>query len=349
MTMSDTSKPSAASATGSTAEPQFTRARRALAWRYSALAILALAVISLATYGLFSQRFGVDFDEDSDEHLREGAAHERIETAARESALGELAESILLIDALAAVLLVAASHALAARAIAPLEEAFRRERRFLADVAHELRTPLSVVRATAEVAATGTDVDRQKFTRSAIEEVDQMAATVGDLLFLEERRSGARPSAAERVDLPALGRRQVERARAYAAARGVSIVGPAEVATTVAVSGRENDLGRAVGNLVKNALDFTPAGGRVEVRVRREKNRAIIEVADTGVGVPSEDLPRIFERFYKADESRARRASAGSGLGLAIVAEIAGAHGGEASAASELGKGTTVTLNLPTA
>lgn len=176
-----------------------------------------------------------------------------------------------------------------------------------------------------------------------------MAATVGDLLFLEERRSGARPAVAEDVDLLALARRQVERARAYAAARGVTLVGPAEVAAPVAVSGREGDLGRAVGNLVKNALDFTPEGGRVEVRARRDGARAIVEVADTGVGIPPEDLAKVFERFYKADGSRARRASSGSGLGLAIVREIARGHGGEASIASEAGKGTTATLNLPAA
>ncbi len=327
----------------------FARARRALAWRYSALAILALAAISGATYGLFAGSFAVDFEDDVAGEDREDERHERYEDVARESALGELAESILLIDALAAVLLVAASHVLAARAIAPLEEAYRRERRFLADVAHELRTPLAVVRATAEVAAGGTDDDRRKFATSAIEEVDQMAATVGDLLFLEERRSGARPAVAEDVDLLALARRQVERARAYAAARGVTLVGPAEVAAPVAVSGREGDLGRAVGNLVKNALDFTPEGGRVEVRARRDGARVIVEVADTGVGIPPEDLAKVFERFYKADGSRARRASSGSGLGLAIVREIARGHGGEASVASEAGKGTTATLNLPAA
>lgn len=330
------------------ADAPFAAARRALAWRYSALAVLALAAISGATYAIFAGRFAVDFDGDVPGESREDERHERFEDVAREAALGELVESILIIDALAAALLVWAAHALAARAIAPLEEAYRRERRFLADVAHELRTPLAVVRATAEVAAAGSEGDLRRFAASAIEEVDAMSAMVGDLLFLEARRAGE-GAPAEPVDLAALGRRQVERVRDYAAARGVALVGPGESSEPVPVPGREADLGRAVANLVKNALDFTPEGGRVEVRARSGDGRGVIEVSDTGVGIAADDLPRIFDRFYKADSSRARRAGQGSGLGLAIVREIAQSHGGDASASSEVGKGTTVSLSLPAA
>lgn len=343
--MSDSSRPSGASATGSTPEAPFAAARRALAWRYSALATLALAVISGATYALFAGSFAVDFDEGLAGENREDARHERYEDLARESALGELAESILLIDALAAVLLVAASHALAARAIAPLEAAYLRERRLLADMAHELRTPLAVVRASAEVAAGGSDEDRRRFAESAIEEVDQMAATVSDLLFLEASRIAG--AVGDAVDLVALARRQVARAAAYASSHGVSLSGPADGEAAVLISGREADLGRAIGNLIKNALDFTPASGSVSVRVAGDGRRATLTVADTGCGIAAEDLPRVFDRFFKADSSRARRAGQGSGLGLAIVREIARAHGGDAAVSSEVGRGTSVTLSLP--
>ncbi|MCW2501035.1 MAG: ATP-binding protein, partial [Frankiales bacterium] len=217
----------------------------------------------------------------------------------------------------------------------------QRMRRFVGDASHELRTPLTSIRGFAELYRQGAlptpaDVDR---AMARIEsEASRMGLLVEDLLLLA-RLDQQRPLERAPVDLLELAGDAVQDAKAVDPARAVSLevvaAGPAPV-----VEGDAARLRQVFGNLVSNALTHTPAGTPVLVRVSTGEGTAQVEVADAGPGIPAVDQRRVFERFFRADTSRAR-ASGGSGLGLSIVAALAAAHGGSVELTETPGGGAT--------
>jgi two-component system heavy metal sensor histidine kinase CusS len=228
-----------------------------------------------------------------------------------------------------------------------LEESFDRISRFSADIAHDLRTPVNNIRGEAEVAlARARTLDEYRdVLGSCLEETVRLSDLIGDLLFLARAESPLTHLHRAPVNLGELLGSVREYYEASAAEGGVSLtttVGPepiiAELDRTL--------MQRAVGNLVANAVAHTPPGGSVILGVEAGDDTVRIAVADTGVGIPAEALPRIFDRFYRVDASRSH-ASGGTGLGLAIVQSIMVLHGGKADIASQLGQGTRVSLHLP--
>jgi two-component system OmpR family sensor kinase len=212
-------------------------------------------------------------------------------------------------------------------AFAERTESEERLRRFVADASHELRTPLTSIGGYAQLFRHGA-ADRPEDLAKTMERIEREAARMGvlveDLLLLarlDERMEVSRT----RFDLAALAGRAVDDARAADDARAeVTLEAPA----AVPVEADEDRLKQVLDNLLANARAHTPPGTPVTVRVAERDGTAVLEVADEGPGVPPEHRARIFERFYRADESRSRSAGGGSGLGLAIAAEIARAHGG---------------------
>jgi two-component system OmpR family sensor kinase len=200
-----------------------------------------------------------------------------------------------------------------------------RMRRFVGDASHELRTPLTSIRGFAELYRSGA-LPRKADVARAMARVESEATRMGllveDLLRLA-RLDQQRPLEHALVDLAGLVRGAVDSARARDPQRPVTL----EVSGRPGVVGDEPRLAQVVGNLLSNALTHTPAGTPVEVRVTSSGSDAVVEVRDHGPGIPAEDRPRVFERFYRADASRTR-ASGGSGLGLAIVSALVQAHGG---------------------
>lgn len=226
--------------------------------------------------------------------------------------------------------------------LADLDHAFTTQRRFLADAAHELRTPLAVIRANAETwLRSERQAEQTSAARTVAREADRLGRLVTDLLILARGDVGQpliRRSIALDTLLLDVYRQQL------LLAEGVNLVlGDFDQVT---VAGDPDRLRQLVLNLVDNALRFTPAGGTVTLDVTREDAWAILRVRDTGPGIPAEHLPRIFDRFHRVDEARARD-TGGSGLGLAISQEIAHAHGGRIEVTSEEGHGTTFTVLLP--
>jgi two-component system, OmpR family, heavy metal sensor histidine kinase CusS len=231
--------------------------------------------------------------------------------------------------------------------IGRLERSFAEVRRFTADASHELRTPLTAIRTEAEVAL-GKPLglpEHQQLLASILEEVDRLTRLTDELLTLSREDAGTARQAFEPVDLAALLKRVTETMRPLAEQKGLDLHADCD-GGPVRVRGDEPRLRQVFYNLLDNAIKYTPAGGKVEVRLRKDGPSAVVTLRDTGEGIPAEHLPRVFERFYRVDKSRSR-AQGGTGLGLSIVRSIVTAHGGRVELASTPGQGTTCTVTLP--
>jgi two-component system heavy metal sensor histidine kinase CusS len=231
--------------------------------------------------------------------------------------------------------------------IARLEHSFREVRRFTGDASHELRTPLAVIRTEAEVALNKplSATEHQQLLGSILEECERLTRLTDQLLTLSrEDAGGAGRAVHAAVDLTALVLGAAETMRPLADARGVAL--RVEGATPVPVRGDDARLRQVFYNLLDNAIKYTPPGGRVEVVAGREAEAAVVRVRDTGIGIPAEHLPRVFDRFYRVDKARSR-AEGGTGLGLSIAHSIVAAHDGRIELASTPGQGTTCTVRLP--
>ena len=226
-----------------------------------------------------------------------------------------------------------------------LETAFRRLSQFSADLAHELRTPINNLRGEAEVALSRPRPadEYRRVIESSLEELQALSDMIDSLLFLARAEKAEGELQRTRLQARAALDRVLEFYRPAAEERGVKLSAQGEAdlwADRLLVE-------RALTNLVDNALRYTPTGGSITLSaVRRPDGGAEIHVTDTGSGIPAQDLPHVFDRFYRVDSARTR-GSAGSGLGLAIVKSIMDLHGGTATITSQPGHGTTVSLRFP--
>jgi two-component system, OmpR family, sensor histidine kinase SenX3 len=220
----------------------------------------------------------------------------------------------------------------------------RIRRDFVANASHELKTPAASIQAAAETIREAAHDDPSAVPRFAAQlerEAARLARIVADLLDLSRLESGGGEE--EDVALDDVIRDEVERLRGAALGASVSI--DAELADAVRVRGSRRDLTLLVRNLIENAVRACHEGGKVLVRLETDGG-ALLTVADDGVGIPSRDIPRIFERFYRVDRARSRD-TGGTGLGLAIVKHVAENHGGSVHVTSELGAGSTFEVRLP--
>ena len=224
-------------------------------------------------------------------------------------------------------------------------EVLRRD--FVANASHELKTPVAAVRALAETLLTALPEDPEAGRRFAVRigrEAERLDVLARDLLDLSRVERGT--LYVEPVDLVGLAKEMVALLADRAEERRIRL--STELQPNVAVRGDRAQLGLLLSNLIDNALRYTPAKGTVCVRLDATESRAVLQVADTGEGIPAAELPRIFERFYRVDKARARQ-TGGTGLGLAIVRHVAEAHGGTVRVDSELSRGSTFTVTLPVA
>jgi two-component system, OmpR family, heavy metal sensor histidine kinase CusS len=228
-----------------------------------------------------------------------------------------------------------------------LEDSFDRISRFSGDIAHDLRTPVNNIRGEAEVAlARARTVEEYRDAlESSLEESVRLSDLIGKLLFLARAESPLMYLHREPVNVAEMLEGLQEYYEASAVDRGISLTTRFGESPIVADLDRTL-MQRAVGNLVSNAVAHTLSGGSVVMATSTESELVRIEVIDTGVGIPADALPRVFDRFYRVDASRAQ-ASGGTGLGLSIVQGIMQLHGGKVEIDSQQGKGTRVILSMP--
>lgn len=232
----------------------------------------------------------------------------------------------------------------------------RVRRDFVANASHELRTPVANIRATAETMLHAPEDAAliARFLPPLIQEAERLSYLVSDLLDLA-RAEGVEEMPFTKVELKNVINSVVERLSDKARRRHIEIDWQ-DFGAAPAVSGDQAGLEQVAFNLLDNALSYTPDGGKVTLRlhetpkaetgVEQSQTLAVLEVSDTGIGIPQADLPRIFERFYRVDKARSR-AEGGTGLGLAIVKHIVETHGGHVEVKSTVGKGTTFTVEIP--
>jgi signal transduction histidine kinase len=228
---------------------------------------------------------------------------------------------------------------------ATLQRQEEERRSMLADIAHELRTPLSVLRGNLEAMLDGLLEPRHEQLSVLHEQSVALSRLIDDLRTLSLAAEGHLELHRQPTDVAELARRVVGEMEAGAKEREIalSVEAPESLPRPALDSDR---IGQVLRNLIDNALRYTPASGRVRVTVRPQAEGVTVTVSDTGAGIAREDLPHVFDRFYRADGSRTR-ATGGSGLGLAIVKQLVEAHGGEVWAESDAGRGSVFSFALP--
>ena len=231
--------------------------------------------------------------------------------------------------------------------IARLDDAFRRQRRFTADASHELRTPLTIIKGQIDVSL---QKEREpeayrQVLQAVNEEIDRLIRLAGSLLTLTRADAGQIPLTFESMDMAEVMDGVLEQLQSVATAKGVGL--RLEPGPAVAIQADEDLLLQLMLNLLDNAIKYTPPVGEVTVGWRVNGTQVTLQVQDTGLGISSEHLPHLFDRFYRVDRARSR-AEGGVGLGLAISRWIAEAHGGAIEVESSPNQGSTFTVLLPT-
>ena len=330
-------KPSEASATGSHTR-LFLKARIKLTALY--VGIITVIVIGFSIF--LYQSAVINFAEvyEIGEEAQTPALQRAFDAASH-----KLLSTLIFTDSIIIFLTALVGYFLAKQTLRPVEDSHEAQWLFAANASHELRTPLAIMKNDIEVLLRDVEPERaqvQKTLSSNLEEIENMSSLIHDLLLLA--RSDQKQHQHEHSNLKSIIEQTVEKMRPIAQEKAITL--GINNTTVCTVSVPEKVLSRALINIIDNSLKYTQQGGTVVVRVTKDTDRAHIAVIDTGEGIAPDELPHIFNRFYRG---KSNSLETGTGLGLAIVKESIEQHGGTVSAQGELGKGTTVTITAPLA
>jgi len=316
---------------------EFFAARLKLTAAYTMTAGALLGVFSYLLYGTLLKEIGDSFEGNFSTEVAQQLAFQRVADA--------LQARILFADTIVLTIVIIFGFIMTKLALRPIKKALDSQRRFVADAAHELRTPLAVMKTEIEVALRGEEnfsLSAKKIMSSTLEEIDDLTLLSNDLL--EIAKGQINKGQAVHLSITKLVRQTTERLRSLAEEKHIIIKDT--VREEFFTEGNPAALERAFYNVIHNAITYTPDGGNIDISIHKHRSIVDITVADSGIGISPEHITHIFDPFYCADPSRT---FGGSRLGLAIIKATIEQCGGHVAIESTLGKGTRVIISLPLA
>jgi len=236
---------------------------------------------------------------------------------------------------------------LAGKTLKPIEESLEEQKRFVADASHELRSPLTALKTSMEVALRDKKMsltEAKKVIKSNLEDIDSLQSLSNNLLSLANFQSNGRNLVFENVDIAEVVKSAYRKILPLANKKGLKINLKVKNQT---IQGNKESLGQMLFIFLDNAVKYTPGEGKIWVETGKDKKNLMVKIKDTGIGISKNDLPHIFDRFYRADASRTKEEVAGFGLGLSLAKRIIEIHQGTVGVSSVLNKGTTFTIKFP--
>ncbi len=337
-------KPFGARATSSTPN-RFVSSRLILTGAYIFILSVILAISLSATQSIFFNRVRHRFDKIEWTGVIIGGEL-RIKPIVSD-VRRDMMESLTTVNLFLLIIAGIASYWFAGMTLRPIERAYNEQKRFLSYASHELRTPLAILKTSLEheKSLTGDDKDKSRL-ESHLEEVNRMSALVDNLLVLSKLEDAKERTTRKPASVAKTVEDSVSRLKGVAQKQRIALTSEPIDESLFILEPRPGLLTQALTNLIQNAILYNKPEGSVTLSATAGRKSIVITVKDTGIGIAKKDLPSIFDRFYRADESH-NRATGGSGLGLAIVSESVYALNGEITVESEVGKGTIFTIILP--
>jgi two-component system sensor histidine kinase CiaH len=326
----------------------FHTARLKLTILYSFIFLVLFWSLSFGIYFWMNKYFG-DTGIDKYIHIQNeqffrGNREERHEPPS-DMILDELRDTIIIIDVLLLFIVPSLAWVLTGKTLKPVQQSYEREKRFLADASHDLRTPLSILSGELELALKKdtTKEEYKKIIKSNKEEVNGLIALVENMLFLSREDVEYKTSQREQVDLTDILIERVVIFQKAAKQKGILLQFKLPKQSII-INGNAQLLKRLFTNLLDNAMKYTSAKGKISITLTLRKDKAMIKIIDSGVGIPQEYQEKIFERFFQVDISRSQK---GYGLGLSIAKQIVAFHQGDIHLTSKIGNGTSITVAFP--
>ncbi len=302
---------------------------------YAFIMLIVLTIFSIVIYGISIKNLSDSFDDQSkmnDPKIKNeiNAFQDRLQI------------TIISTDLFVFILTLILSYYLSSKTLKPIKTAYLKQKKFVADSAHEFRTPLAIMKTGSEMIlnSNANNAEYKKLIHEQIEEIDYLTEMINELLFLA-KNDDIKNITFEEFNLSNLIKKQIESIMPYAKIKSINL--DFKITDEIYFNGNSIYLKKLINNLIKNAIDYNKLNGSVIVSLEKIKQNIVLSIKDTGIGISKEDLRYIFDRFYKVDKSRARESN-GSGLGLSIVSEIIKIHNGKISVVSKEGLGSEFTV-----
>jgi len=277
----------------------------------------------------------------------EGDISDKEQLVLAQRSLERLRIQIVMVSGITLGLVGIVSFILSGITLKPIKENMERERKFISDVAHELRTPLAIMKTELEVSLKDPKINKKQLLsvlQSNLEEVERLTKLAEDLLYIFRLEINEVDSNLERISIKDISEKVIKLMTPYAKKKEIDI--ELQASEDLYILGNPEEIRRILFNLIKNAIDYNKYKGKVKVRFIKDNKYLVLEIEDTGIGIPKDEIPLIFNRFYRVDKSRSSQIQ-GTGLGLSIVKGIVDKYNGKIIVESKLGEGTIFKILLP--